>query len=124
MFSILGALLFTIIIVFSMLVLLGLPFGDFTMGGQNKILPIKYRIISIIFIVIQIFAIIIILQSGGYFPLWFSLKATKGICTFFSVYLTINIFMNIFSKSRKEKFVMTPLAFFAAICFWVTTFRM
>ena len=105
MFAIIGAILFSIIVIMTLLVACGLPLGEFTMGGQNKILPNKYRIMAVFSLFIQIFAIIIILQAGQYITLWFSYNITKYICFFFAVYLTINIFMNISSKSKKERYV-------------------
>lgn len=60
MFAILGAILFLVIAILSVLVALGLPLGEFTMGGQHKILPQKYRVMAIISVVIQLFASIII----------------------------------------------------------------
>ena len=72
MFSILGAVLFGVIAIMTVLVACGLPLGEFTMGGQHKILPKKFRIMAAISVAIQIFAMIIILQAGGFIPLWLS----------------------------------------------------
>ena len=124
MFSILGAILFGVIATMTVLVACGLPLGEFTMGGQHKILPKKFRVMAVISVAIQIFAMIIILQAGGFISLWLSFKVTKYICFFFAVYLSLNTIMNMISKSRKEKYVMTPLSFIAGICFWITAFQM
>ena len=124
MFSILGAVLFGIIAIMTVLVACGLPLGEFTMGGQHKILPKKFRLASVVSVAIQIFAIIIILQAGGFISLWLSFKVTKYICFFFAVYLSLNTIMNMISKSRKEKYVMTPLSLIAGICFWITALQM
>ena len=124
MFSILGAVLFGVIVTMTVLVACGLPLGEFTMGGQHKILPKKFRVVAVILAAIQVFAMIIILQAGGFIPLWLSFKVTKYICFFFAVYLSLNTIMNMISKSRKEKYVMTPLSFIAGICFWITAFQM
>ena len=124
MFSILGTVLFGVIAIMTVLVACGLPLGEFTMGGQHKILPKKFRVMAVISVAIQIFAMIIILQAGGFIPLWLSFKVTKYICFFFAVYLSLNTIMNMISKSRKEKYVMTPLSFIAGICFWITAFQM
>lgn len=120
MFAILGAILFLVVVVMYILVAFGLPLGEFTMGGQYKILPKKYRIMAIVSVAIQLFAILIILQAGAFIPLLFSLKITKYICFFFAVYLSLNTIMNLISKSKKEKYVMTPLSLITAICFWIT----
>ena len=124
MFSILGAVLFGVIVTMTVLVACGLPLGEFTMGGQHKILPKKFRVVAVILAAIQVFAMIIILQAGGFISLWLSFKLTKYICFFFAVYLSLNTIMNMISKSRKEKYVMTPLSFIAGICFWITAFQM
>ena len=124
MFSILGAVLFGIIAMMTVLVACGLPLGEFTMGGQHKILPKKLRVMAAISVAIQIFAMIIILQAGGFIPLWLSFKVTKYICFFFATYLSLNTIMNIISKSKKEKYVMTPISLIAGICFWITAFQM
>jgi len=124
MFSILGAVLFGAIAIMTVLVACGLPLGEFTMGGQHKILPKKFRVMAVISVAIQIFAMIIILQAGGFIPLWLPFKVTKYICFFFAAYLSLNTIMNMISKSRKEKYIMTPLSLIAGICFWITALQM
>ena len=124
MFAILGAVIFGVIATMTILVACGLPLGEFTMGGQHKILPKNLRVAAVISVAIQIFAMIIILQAGGFIPLWFSFKVTKYICFFFAAYLSLNTIMNMISKSRKERFVMTPLSLIAGICFWIAAFQM
>ena len=124
MFSILGAVIFGVIATMTILVACGFPLGEFTMGGQHKILPNKFRVMAVISVAIQIFAMIIILQAGGFIPLCLSFKLTKYICFFFAAYLSLNTIMNMISKSRKEKYVMTPLSLIAGICFWITALQM
>ena len=124
MFSILGPVIFGVIATMTVLVACGLPFGEFTMGGQHKILPKNLRVAAVISVAIQIFAMIIILQAGDFISLWFSFKVTKYICFFFAAYLSLNTIVNMISKSRKERFVMTPLSLIVGICFWITAFQM
>lgn len=108
----------------TVLVACGLPLGEFTMGGQHKILPKKFRVMAVISLAVQIFAMIIVLQAGGFISLWLSFKVTKYICFFFAAYLSLNTIMNMVSKSKKEKYAMTPLSLIAGICFWITAFQM
>ncbi len=124
MTAIIGACLFGIVAVITLLAALSAPLGEFTMGGKHKVLPAKLRIIALVSLVIQVFAILIILQAGGFMPLWFSKIVTKIICIFFASYLVINTIMNFLSKSKKEKFFMTPLSAAASVCFWITAFSM
>ena len=124
MLSILGAVLFGVIATMTVLVACGLPLGEFTMGGKHRILPKKFRVAAVISVAIQIFAMIIILQAGGFISLWLPFQVTKYICFFFAAYLSLNTIMNMISKSRKEKYVMTPFSLIAGICFWITVFQM
>jgi hypothetical protein len=124
MIAIIGAFLFAIVAVMTVLVACGAPLGEFTMGGKYKVLPKQLRIVAVISFLIQIFAIIVILQAGGILTLWFSEKTTKNLCIFFALYLSLNILMNLFSNSKKEKYFATPLSVVAAIFFWITAFSM
>lgn len=120
MIQILGAIVFGIVAVLTLLIGLGLPLGEFSMGGKHKIIPPKLRILCWISLAIQLFAIIIILQAGNIIPFWFSIKTTKYILLFYAAYLSLNTIMNLLSTSKKEKFCATPLSVIAAICFWIT----
>ncbi|MCL2059128.1 MAG: hypothetical protein FWH01_08760 [Oscillospiraceae bacterium] len=124
MIAIIATVLFAFIAMLTLLVACGLPLGEFTMGGQHKVLPKNFRIMAAVSFGVQIFAIIIVLQAGGFISLWFSLNATKYICIFFAVYLSLNTIMNLFSKSKKERYAMTPLSLLSAVCYFVTAFSM
>lgn len=122
MFSILGAILFSIIAILTILVTWGLPLGEFTMGGKYKVLPAKMRVFSGISLIIQLVAVFTILYVGDIILLPVPFKIAKGICIFFGIYLLFNTGMNFFSNSKKEKYVMTPLALIGSICFFITAF--
>lgn len=124
MIAIIGAGAFSVVIVLSLLIICGLPLGEFTMGGQYKVFPKKLRMVLVSQLILQIFFVIVILQMGGYIPLWFSVGVTRIIGIVMAVYLSLNTIMNFISKSKKEKYVMTPLSFVAAICFWITALKM
>ena len=124
MTAIIGAVSFSIVILLSLLIICGLPLGEFTMGGQYKVFPQKLRIVLISQLILQVFFVVIILQAGGFLPLWFSHKTTKIICIVMASYLSLNVIMNFISKSKKEKYVMTPLSLVTAICFWITALHM
>lgn len=124
MIAIIGAGAFSVVIVLSILIIYGLPLRELTMGGQHKIFPKKLRMVLVTQLVLQVFFVIIILQMGGFIPLWFSVRVTKIIGVVMAVYLSLNTLMNFVSKSKKEKYIMTPLSFITAICFWITVFKM
>lgn len=103
MVAIIGAITFSVVIILSVLIICGLPLGELTMGGQYKVFPKKLRIVLETQLIFQIFFVIVILQMGDFFPLWFSKKVTKIICIVMAVYLSLNTVMNFVSKSKKEK---------------------
>lgn len=120
MVAIIGASLFSIVIILSILLIFGLPLGELTMGGKYIVFPKKLRFLLVSQLFLQIFFVVTILQMGGYIPLWFSYNVTRIICMVMAVYLSLNTIMNFISKSKKEKYIMTPLSFASAICFWIT----
>lgn len=119
MVAIVGASIFLVVIILSILIICGLPLGELTMGGRYKIFPNKLRFILVGQLVLQIFFVIIILQMGGFMPLWFSNNTTRIICIVMAVYLSLNTVMNLVSKSKKEKYIMTPISMILSICFWI-----
>lgn len=120
MIALLGAITFGIAAAIYILLILGFPLGELALGGRFKVLPVKYRLICAVSVLVQLFAIMIILQAGGLLPLVFSQPITRGICFFFAAYLSINVIMNFLSKSDKEKWIVGPLSLIAAACFWIT----
>ena len=120
--SLIGAITFGAVSVLYILIALGYPLGEFAMGGKFKTVPSSMRFMYVISIIIQWFGIMILLQTAGMMPLIFSYAITRGICIFFAVYLTLNVVMNLISRSKKERYLMTPLSIVIAICYWMTVF--
>ena len=118
--ALIGSMSFLFVAILYALLSLGFPYGEFAMGGKYIIMPKRMRVACGFSVFIQLFAIIILLQTAHIIPSLFSIGLTKGICFFFAAYLTLNTIMNLLSNSRKEKWVMAPLALLTAICFWIT----
>lgn len=64
MFSIIGTCALSVVIVLSVLIIFGLPLGEFTMGGKYKVYPMNLRFILVFQLIVQIFFVIILLQMG------------------------------------------------------------
>lgn len=122
--SITGAVLLLAVAVMEILLIFGLPLGEFTMGGRYKVLPPMYRMFAASSVILQLFGAAMILQGGGLMNMWFAGKVIKIICFVFTGFFAVNTVMNIISPSKKEKYVMTPLAAVEACCFAVTAFLM
>ncbi len=124
MFAIIGACVFAIAIVLSVMISLGAPFGELTMGGQYKVFPKPLRILMLPQILLQGFGLKSILEGGGILPRKFSFKVTKIICCVYAVYFAFNTIMNLCSKSKKERIVSGTASAIGAICFGITALRM
>ena len=122
--SIIGAVLLLAVAIMEVLLIIGLPLGEFTMGGRHKVLPPMYRIFAASSIILQLLGAAMLLQGGGLMNMWFAGKVIKIICFVFAGFFAVNTIMNIISPSKKEKYVMTPLAAIEACCFAVTAFLM
>lgn len=122
--SITGTVLLLAVAVMEILLIFGLPLGEFTMGGRYKVLPPMYRMLAASSVILQLFGAAMILQGGGLMNMWFAGKVIKIICFVFAGFFAVNTVMNIISPSKKEKYVMTPLAAVEACCFAVTAFLM
>ena len=115
-----GAALLAAVIVMSILLICGLPLGEFSMGGRfGKIWPPKIRLLGVTQLLSQIFALYIILAAGTGIPYFVNYTVTRVICFVFAVFFFFNTFLNIISPSKKEKFVMTPMSLISAVCFLV-----
>ena len=124
MISIVGAALLLLVAIMEVLLVCGLPLGEFTMGGRYKVLPPALRVAAASSIVLQLFGAAMILQGGGIMSMWFANNVTKIICFVFAGFFAVNTLMNLISPSKKEKYVMTPLAAVEAVCFAITAFGM
>lgn len=113
MFAIIGALIFLIMAITTLPVALVFPLSELTMGGQYTVLPSRFRVMARVSLLIQVFAITIVLQAGGIVPLIFSVHVPRFVWYVFAGYLTLDTVMNLSSKSKKERFAMTPLPVFA-----------
>ena len=120
-----GAGLLVIVIVMSILLICGVPLGEFSMGGRfGKKWPPKIRLLALTQLLSQLFALYIILSAGAIIPYLFNKDATRVVCYVFAVFFFFNTVMNIISPSKKEKFVMTPMSLGAAVCFLITAIYM
>lgn len=109
-----------VVITLSILLICGLPLGELTMGGKYKVWPKELRVAAVGQLLVQIFAAYVLLSAGDIFPLLFTRKITRVICFVFSAFFTFNTFMNFISRSKKEKYIMTPMSIIEAICFGMT----
>ncbi len=99
MVAIIGASVFSVVIILSILIICGLPLGELTMGGQYKIFPKKLRFILAGQLILQIFFVIIILQIKYGYEFYFQKQKRKifndaPFCNFSNMFLDNGIVSN------------------------------
>ena len=89
----------------------GAPFGEYVLGGQNKVLPKKMRFTSGTFFCIFTFVGMAYLQRGNILYIGFNSMFVKIFIIVNTLFLAYAIVGNgILTKSKKEKYVMTPFS--------------
>lgn len=121
--AILLIILFSIMSIFQFLLVLGLPLGHLAYGGKHKKLPTNLRIMSLIAIGIFIFASIIVLERVELINIFKDRIVSLVIVWILAIYFTIGVVMNLISRSKWEKRIMTPIATVITVfCYIVAIF--
>jgi hypothetical protein len=89
----------------------GAPFGEYVLGGLHKILPKEMRKVSGTFSILFTLIAIAYLQKGNVIDIGIPLTCINVILIINTLFLAYAIIGNGFlTKSRKERYVMTPLS--------------
>ncbi len=94
--------------IFQAALVAGAPLGHFAWGGQNRVLPRKSRIGSVVAIVLYAGFAAIILQRAGIVAWLPASVADIGIWVVLG-YLVLGIPLNAISRSPPERYTMTPV---------------
>ena len=96
--------------VFQLALAMGAPLGRFAWGGAHERLPVGLRVGSLVAVFIYALFAVIVLERAGLIAL-IPNRSIAGIGTWVIVaYLALGVAGNAFSRSRHERFTMTPLA--------------
>lgn len=118
--SIIVAIMFISILVFQVLLSLGYPLGEYAMGGYYKVLPKKLRIVSVINAIILLFMSFVFLQHTDVLN-GFNFLPTNILVWVITIFLGFNTIANLISRSKKERYIMTPLSSISFIlCLFIT----
>lgn len=111
--------LFVAIAAFQLLLALGYPLGEFAMGGYYKVLPMKLRFMSVVNSFILLCMGFIFLQHSQ-LVIGFEFLSTTILVWVITIFLGLNTIINVISRSKKERFVMTPLSGFTFfLCLYI-----
>ncbi|WDF02042.1 hypothetical protein [Shouchella hunanensis] len=95
---------------FQALLTVGLPLGEAAMGGYYKVLPPVLRAVSACnALILWLMCFVYLLHIGVSFS-YIKVIPTDLIVLIFTIFLGINTIVNLLSKSKKEKYIMTPIS--------------
>jgi hypothetical protein len=100
--------------VFQLALALGAPLGGFAWGGQHRVLPTRLRIGSAVSIVIYAVIAVIALDRAGVIDVVSDVVSTVGMWVVFA-YFVLGIPMNAISRSKPERYTMTPIVAVLAV---------
>lgn len=103
--------IFAVMFIFQMLLAFGAPFGRLAWGGEYKILPKKLRVGSFISAIIFILAEIVVMEKVNKIHAINQPILAVIFNWFLVVLFAFSTIVNILSKSKWEKRIMTPIAF-------------
>lgn len=107
--SIIVAIMFVSLAIFQVLLTLGYPFGEFTLGGYYKILPKKLRIVSAVSALILLFMGLVFLKHSNVLN-GLDFLPTNILVWIIIISLGFMTLANLISQSKKERHTMTPLS--------------
>ena len=95
---------------------LGAPMGQFAWGGKYKVLPRNLRIGSILSLIIYLGIAICLLSKSGIYQIIQQGTLLNILVWVIFVFLVLGIFMNAISRSKRERYTMTPIVILLASC--------
>ena len=105
--------------VFQIALATGAPLGHLAWGGQHRVLPRQLRIGSAVSVALYgIFAYVALARADLTEPLVNGSFTDVSAWVLFA-YFAVGILMNGISRSRPERFVMTPTALILALLYFV-----
>jgi hypothetical protein len=103
--------------VFQLLLIAGVPIGRFAWGGKQTVLPRNLRIGSAVSILLYVLFAIIVLDAAKLTDVFTSDTFTFVAMWVLTGYFTLGVFMNAISRSKPERFTMTPVSLvLAGLC--------
>ncbi|MBY8987775.1 MAG: hypothetical protein KGD61_04925 [Candidatus Lokiarchaeota archaeon] len=117
--AVIAVVIFAVISVIQLLLALGSPLGKLAYGGKHERLPTNMRIMSIVAIGIFVLASISVLERAGIITVFNNTIFTLIVVWIIAIYLAFNTLLNVISKNKREKLIMTPLSLISAICCFI-----
>jgi hypothetical protein len=103
-----------VLAVFQLALVFGAPLGHFAWGGRHRVLPSRLRIGSLVSIVIYAVIAMLALDRAGVIDVVTDTVSTVGMWIAFA-YFVLGIPLNAISRSKPERYTMTPVVAVLAI---------
>ena len=110
--AIIAVVILALLAVFQIALAAGAPLGHLAWGGQHRVLPRTLRIGSAVSIAIYALIAVVLLDRAGIIEVIpFDIVAAWVVFAYFA----LGIVLNGISRSRPERFVMTPVVLVLAV---------
>lgn len=107
--------------VLHILLSIGVPIGEYVLGGQNKVIPVNKRWVNVIFAFLFLILGVFYMGKVVSIPFWFPEIPSKIIMIAYSLFLTYAIIGNLFfTKSKKERMIMIPASIIGFLSSFIT----
>jgi len=110
------------LICFQLLLALGFPLGKAAWGGKYAKLPAGLRIASFAAVGFLSFSAACTLEKSGIAVILNDPRIVSYTVWVFSAYFALNTILNLVSKSRLEKIIMTQIALMLCILYLIVSF--
>jgi len=113
-FAIALTVILALLALFQLALIFGAPLGHFAWGGAHRVLPTRLRIGSAVSILIYALIAAIALDRVGAIDIFSDLFSQVAMWVIFA-YFVLGIFMNAISRSKPERYTMTPIVTVLAV---------
>ncbi|MEV7607618.1 hypothetical protein AB0N65_19475 [Paenarthrobacter sp. NPDC089322] len=115
--AILACIILAGLTAFQVALVAGAPWGRLAWGGQHEVLPRKLKIGSTTSIVLYVLFGYTALAKADLVPVLISDSFTSVSMWVLTAYFAVGVAMNGISRSKPERFVMTPVALVLAVLY-------
>jgi hypothetical protein len=112
--AVLLTILLALLAVFQLALALGAPWGAFAWGGQNRVLPSRLRVGSVVSILIYAVIAVIALDRAGVIDVLPDIVSRIAMWVVFG-YFCLGVVLNAISRSKPERFTMAPVTLVLAV---------
>jgi hypothetical protein len=106
--------LLALLAILQLALIFGAPIGHFAWGGQHRVLPLRLRVGSAVSIVIYAVIALVGLDRAGSVDVFPDVFPAVAMWVVFA-YFVLGIGMNAISRSKPERYTMTPVSLVVAL---------